>query len=84
MSTFGEAAARLGGAIGASLGWSADAFWRATPAEVGAVVRALAGPAPEGVTRADLERLRERWPDEGRGNPLAPGQARDESPSLTG
>jgi len=60
---FGEAAARLAGAMGVTFGWRAGEFWAATPAEVAAVVRAAAGPAATSVTRADLDRLRERWPD---------------------
>lgn len=61
--TFGEAAARLAGQAGAALGWSPDRFWRATPAELGAVLRALAGPDAPGVSAAELEKLREMWPD---------------------
>jgi uncharacterized phage protein (TIGR02216 family) len=60
---FGEAAARLAGVAGALLGWSPDAFWRATPAELEAVLRALAGPAGESATANDLERLRAMFPD---------------------
>ena len=43
MTDFTGAAVRLAGFAGAHLGWSPDAFWRATPAELAAVVRALAG-----------------------------------------
>ena len=60
---FGDAAARLAGFAGAVLGWSPDAFWRATPAELATVVAALTGgqvaPADAGL----VARLREVFPD---------------------
>lgn len=62
---FAEAAARLAGMAGAVLGWSPDRFWRATPAELQGIVRAMTGgvegddpPSP-----ATLARLREMYPD---------------------
>ena len=61
---FSEAAARLAGIAGAVLGWRPDEFWRATPAELTAVLLALAGgsgAAP--VTGDELARLKERFPD---------------------
>ena len=61
---FSEAAGRLAGMAGALLGWRPDEFWRATPAELAAVLSALAGggsAAP--VTRVELHRLKERFPD---------------------
>lgn len=61
---FSEGAARLAGLAGALLGWRPDDFWRATPAELAAVLNALAGDggaAP--VTQAELARLKERFPD---------------------
>ena len=61
---FAEAAVRLAGFAGAFLGWTPDAFWRATPAELGAVVMALRGEGgldpPDGATMA---KLREAYPD---------------------
>jgi len=51
---------------GALLGWRPDEFWRATPAELVAVLAALSGggcPAP--VTSGELARLKERFPDGG-------------------
>ncbi|WP_443025383.1 phage tail assembly chaperone [Sphingomonas sp. RB3P16] len=71
-SGFGAAARRLAGFAGAVLGWSPDAFWRATPAELGAVVAVLRGDGggdggggdgidpPDAATRA---RLQEAFPD---------------------
>lgn len=60
-------ASGLAGAAGAVLGWSPEAFWRATPGELAAVVGAIMG---EGVTPPDdatLARLREAFPDDGGG-----------------
>ena len=63
-TVFAGAAVKLAGFTGAFLGWSPDAFWAATPAELGAVVAALKGesdPAPpDGAT---IARLREAYPD---------------------
>lgn len=59
---FAQSAARLAGLAGVAFGWSPDAFWRATPAELAGLVRAVAGsadPADGGV----LARLKERFPD---------------------
>jgi uncharacterized phage protein (TIGR02216 family) len=61
--TFGQAAGRLAGFAGAALGWSPDAFWRATPAELAAVVAALAGDAATPADAATIRRLREAFPD---------------------
>lgn len=66
MTSFAEGAVRLAGLAGAMLGWSPDAFWRATPAELDAVVSALgADPAAGGVPPdADtMRRLKEAFPD---------------------
>ncbi|MDP1027786.1 phage tail assembly chaperone [Sphingomonas sp. KR1UV-12] len=62
---FAEGAARLAGFAGAVLGWSPDAFWRATPAELAAVVEALSGVEAGGEPpdAATLARLREAFPD---------------------
>ncbi len=61
--SFAEEAGRLAGLAGVAFGWSPDAFWRATPAELGALVRAA---APEDEAAADgavLARLMEAFPD---------------------
>lgn len=63
---FSDAAGRLAGLAGALLGWRPDEFWRATPAELGAVLGALSGDggaAP--VSRDELARLKEMFPDGG-------------------
>ncbi|AXJ95486.1 MULTISPECIES: phage tail assembly chaperone [unclassified Sphingomonas] len=59
--TFGEGAARLAGVAGAGLRWSPDAFWRATPAELAAVVTAAAAgsgetPPPDAALIAHLQK----------------------------
>lgn len=60
---FSEAAGRLAGLAGALLGWRPEEFWRATPAELGAVLGAMAGSDVEAASRSDLERLMQRFPD---------------------
>lgn len=61
--TFADAAARLAGLAGAILGWGPDAFWRSTPAELAAVLAALAPPREAGLRPDELAALRERFPD---------------------
>ncbi|HEY7809336.1 MAG TPA: phage tail assembly chaperone [Allosphingosinicella sp.] len=60
---FADVAGRLAGVAGALLGWRPDEFWRATPAELGAVLRALAPEADAGLDSRELERLRALFPD---------------------
>lgn len=62
---FSEAAARLAGMAGALLGWRPDEFWRATPAELAGVLAALTGGGAVPVTRDELAKLKERFPDGG-------------------
>ena len=65
MSMFGEGAARLAGIVGAGLGWSPDAFWQATPAEIAAVVAGVAAPQGATVPPADaalIARLQKEHP----------------------
>ena len=61
---FSEAAARLAGLAGALLGWRPDEFWKATPAELAAVLEALAPPGAEAPGRDDLARLMALFPDD--------------------
>jgi uncharacterized phage protein (TIGR02216 family) len=62
--SFAEAAARLAGMAGVAFGWAPDVFWRATPAELGALVRALAGERGEAPPdAATIAKLREAFPD---------------------
>lgn len=60
---FAEAAVRLAGAAGVAFGWRPEEFWRATPAELAALVTALSGEAAEPVDGALLARLKEQFPD---------------------
>lgn len=60
---FSEDAARLAGLAGALLGWRPDEFWKATPAELAAVLTAIAGDAETPGSRDDLTRLKEMYPD---------------------
>lgn len=65
MTGFAEAAGRLAGIAGWLLGWRPDEFWRATPAELAAVLRAAGGAeeAEAGVDGAELRRLMGVMPD---------------------
>lgn len=61
---FSEAAGRLAGLAGVLLGWRPDEFWRATPAELAAVLAALTGGGRTvPVTGDELALLKERFPD---------------------
>lgn len=60
---FSEAAARLAGLAGALLGWRPEEFWRATPAELATVLAALSGDGAAPLSRDELARLKERFPD---------------------
>ncbi len=51
------------------LGWRPGEFWAATPAELAAVLGAMAGEGAEGVSGAELRRLAEMFPDEDRPSP---------------
>lgn len=61
--SFGATAARLAGIAGAVLGWSADRFWNATPAELVAVLNVLNPEDAQGLTTDDLRQLMELFPD---------------------
>lgn len=66
MTRFAEAAGRLAGVAGWLIGWRPDEFWRATPAELAAVLRAARGeeaPGDAGVDGAELRRLMGVMPD---------------------
>ena len=63
MTRFAEAARRLAGLAGATFGWRPDDFWRATPAELAALVEAC---APEALTPPDtatIAAMQEAFPD---------------------
>lgn len=67
MMVFAESAVRLAGLAGLAFGWTPELFWGATPAELGALVRALRGDAGgnagAGAGAGDLARLMEAFPD---------------------
>jgi uncharacterized phage protein (TIGR02216 family) len=60
---FTESAARLAGMAGVLFGWAPSAFWGATPAELGALVRALRGDDVAPLGGGDAARLMEAFPD---------------------
>jgi len=60
---FSDAAGRLAGTAGALLGWRPDEFWAATPAELAAVLIAMAGDDLPAASAHDLARLKEMFPD---------------------
>lgn len=62
---FSEAAMRLAGQAGVAFGWPPDRFWRATPAELMALVRVASGadahaPPPD---RNTIAAMMEACPD---------------------
>ena len=63
--SFFKAAARLAGVAGWLLGWRPDEFWRSTPVELEAVLRAARGEeeADAGMDMGELERLKAVMPD---------------------
>lgn len=63
--SFFKIAARLAGVAGWLLGWRPDEFWRSTPVELEAVLRAARGEdeADSGVDTGELRRLKEMMPD---------------------
>jgi len=56
---FGPGAARLAGLAGRLLGWRPDEFWRATPAEIAAILAPPAASAARPLDRIELNRLME-------------------------
>jgi hypothetical protein len=60
---FSDGASRLAGQVGLLLGWRPNEFWGATPAEVAAVLGAVAGGEPAGVSADEVSRLRALFPD---------------------
>jgi uncharacterized phage protein (TIGR02216 family) len=63
MAEFAEAASRLAGAASLLLGWRPHEFWRATPAELAAILAAMRAETGAALGRTDLERLMEAYPD---------------------
>ncbi len=56
-------AARAAARLAATLGWSPDAFWAATPAELRLALGLDLDPATAPAAAADLARLKEAFPD---------------------
>lgn len=63
MSSFAEAAARLAGQAGVAFGWPPDQFWRATPAELMALVRAMRGEEAAPPDTRTIAAMMEAFPD---------------------
>ncbi|MDR7155503.1 hypothetical protein J2W40_002335 [Sphingobium xenophagum] len=65
MTGFAEGARRLAGVAGWLLGWRPEEFWRATPAELAAVLGAALGEdaVEAGVDGGELARLMGVMPD---------------------
>jgi uncharacterized phage protein (TIGR02216 family) len=59
----GEDFASLAGRVCAVLGWTPDAFWAATPAEIAGILRALSGDEAAPVGRDAVAALMEAFPD---------------------
>ena len=57
---FGPGAARLAGLTARMFGWLPDQFWRATPAELAAVLSPYRDESEEPLARNDLNRMMER------------------------
>ena len=60
---FSQAAARIAGLAGALLGWRPDEFWNSTPAELAAILGAMAGDGAQPLAGEELGRLMEIFPD---------------------
>ncbi|HUD93432.1 phage tail assembly chaperone [Sphingobium sp.] len=65
MTRFTDMAGRLAGVAGWLLGWRPDEFWRSTPAELAAVLRAARGEEEpgDGIDGVELQRLMGVMPD---------------------
>ena len=57
---FGAQALRLSGLAARALGWPPDIFWRATPAELAAILAPANGDEGRPLNRNELETLLER------------------------
>lgn len=58
---WGTGAAKLAGQVALLLGWSADAFWNATPEELATILAAAApGAGGQGMDRRTLDAMMEQ------------------------
>ena len=62
MKDFASGVPPLAALAAQALGWTPEAFWRATPAELATALGPIA-PSAEGMARSDLEALMEHDPD---------------------
>ena len=60
MTSFAASARILAGVAGRMLGWPPDWFWRATPAELAAILFPETGSSDPGISRAALHAMMER------------------------
>ena len=58
-----ERASRLAGLAGVLIGWRPQDFWRATPAELAAVLGAMEPESEGAIGAVDLAALMEQFPD---------------------
>ena len=63
MSDFRTGVPPLAALAAQALGWTPEAFWRATPSELATALGPIT-PIAEGMDRSDLETLMERAPDD--------------------
>lgn len=63
MSNFSGGVPPLAALAAQALGWTPEAFWHATPAELATALGATT-PAAQSMARGDLETLMERDPDD--------------------
>ena len=61
--SFIQQATRLAGLTGALLGWRPGEFWDATPAELAAILTALAPDTANPADRDLIAQLKEQFPD---------------------
>ena len=59
---FSPGVASLAALAAQALGWSPEAFWNATPAELAAALGPTS-PTGDGVDRAEIDSLMEQYPD---------------------
>ncbi|WP_126172194.1 phage tail assembly chaperone [Altericroceibacterium xinjiangense] len=60
---FGAVALRLAGLVPRSFGWRPDDFWKATPAELAAILSPASGEEECPLSRTELNTLLEREQD---------------------
>lgn len=61
--SFAASANQLAGQTALALGWSPDDFWNATPAELSAILNAVARPENDVADASKLSALMQQFPD---------------------